>query len=61
MATNHNKTLFKDYTAAVLAKEKLEREVQILNAQCHKLENFTINLAAEKGRLETVAQQQASS
>lgn len=59
MATNHNRTLFKDYTAAVLAKEKLEREVQILNAQCHKLENFTMNLAEEKGRLEAIAQQQA--
>lgn len=40
MATNHNRTLYKDYLSAVLAKEDSEKQVRILKAQC---ERKTIN------------------
>ena len=50
MATNHNRTLYKDYLSALLGKEAAEEQVRILNSQCRKLELYTANLeeAGEK-------------
>ena len=39
MATNHNRTLYKDYLSALLGKEAAEEQVRILNAQCHNGKN----------------------
>ena len=47
MATNHNRTLYKDYISAVLGKEVAEEQVRILNTQCRKLELYAENLAGE--------------
>ena len=47
MATNHNRTLYKDYISALLGKQAAEEQVRILNTQCRKLELYTENLEAE--------------
>ncbi len=50
MATNHNRTLYKDYMSAVLAKEDSEKQVRILKAQCEKWEIYAGNLEKENNK-----------
>lgn len=54
MTTNHNRTLYNDYIAALLGKETAEVQVRTLNVQCRKLELYAANLAEESNRKDTV-------
>lgn len=54
MATNHNRTLYKDYEAALLGKQKAEEQVERLNQQCQKLEVYSAGLERESNRKDEV-------
>ena len=54
MATNHSRTLYKDYEAALLGKAKAEEQVDRLNRQCKKLKLFAEGLQRESDRKDLV-------
>lgn len=54
MATNHYRTLYKDYESALLGKAKAEEQVARLNQQYKKLELFADGLQRESDRKDLV-------
>lgn len=57
MSTNYNRTLYKDYEAALLGKEKAEKQVEYLNQLCQKLKAYADSMMQEQNRLVAVTEE----